>query len=432
MAIYGTTTIPSDQITVQSGGTYAVSAAFSTTVGLVGGMDKSNGSATPGDTVEVESSADAEAKFGADSELKRQTDLALANGAGTVYATPVSETQTTESFSSTGSDALGNAPVFDPNVHPEHDITAQDTTAGASVTVNVVYDSPPSAPSGGNEMNLNPVTGEWAADASSSYDITYTYGNYAGAITSTVKKVPRFVSVLTENTSVANDLLTNLTDYADDFDFMHGVVGAMPETDPSGYSDTFDDRRLVVVAASRGYLDAANTEMARTVGAVGGKQAGKELGDSTTYEALSGFADLHTKFTNSELGTLIDKQVYPIKQGGGIKVIKDMTTATDTKFERVYASEIVDESTEVSHQISQEFIGDQNTESNRFLLGESHASSFSEMEADDLLDAYSVAVSEGASADEVDVTIGLDVVDVMDTIDVNITVGDVITNGGAS
>lgn len=432
MATFGTNTIPSDQITVQSGGTYAISAAFSTTVGLVGGMDTTNGSATPGKTVTVESSADAATKFGEDSELKEQVDFALANGAGTIYATPVSETQTTESVSSTASGALSNAPALDPNVQPEHDITAQDTNEGASVDVNVVYDSPPDTPTTSNTINLNPVTGEFEADESSSYDITYTHGDYAGAITSTIKKVPRFVAVLTESTSVANDLLSNLKDKAKDFDFMHGIVGALPEVAPSEYSDNFDDRRLIVVAPSRGYTDAANTNMVRTMGAVGGKQAGKALGDSTTYEAVDGFADLNTKYTNQELGTLIDNQVYPLKQASGIQVVKDMTTSSDAKFERVYASEIIDESTEISHQISQNYVGEANTESNRFALGESHASSYSEMEEDNLLDAYTVRVSEGPNPDEVDVTIGLDVVDVMDVIDVEITVGDVITNGGAS
>lgn len=432
MTTFGTTAIPSDQITVRSGGTVAISAAFQTTVGLVGGMDTANGNATPGEVETVESSADAATLFGDDSELKEQVDLALANSAGTIYAVGVSETQNTETFAATGSGALTNTPALDPNVQPEHSISARDTVAASDVTVNIVYDSPPSTPADANTMNLNPVTGEWDADESTDYDITHSYGDYAGAITAVIKKVPRFVTVLTENTSVANDLLTNLNNYAQDFDFMHGVVGALPDVTPSSYTDSFDDRRLVVVAPSRAFTDTANTDMVRTTGAVGGKQAGKALGDSTTYEALNGFADLNNQYTNSELGTLIDNQVYPLKQASGIKVVKDMTTSTDAKFERVFASEITDESTEISHQISQQFIGEANTDSNRFALGESHASSYSEMESEDLLDAFHVSVSEGASSDEVNVDIGLDIVEMMDTIDVTITVGDVVTNGGAS
>jgi len=362
-------------------------------------------------------------------------DAALTNSAGTIYAVPVDETTgNTETFtgSQTGTLADPSGPVFDPNVQPEHEITAQDTVESTSVDVNIVYTSAPSQPTEANTINLNPVTREWAADESSDYEITYSYGDYSSAVTEVVKKVPRIVAVLTENTSVANDLLTELNSYDTGFDFMHGVVGAMPEVGASSYSDAFDDRRLSVVAPSRAYLDAAETEMARTIGAVGGKQAGKALGDSTTYESLNGFASLNTVYTNSELATLIDSQVYPLQQKGGIKVIKDMTTSTDTRFERVYVSEVVDEATEISHQISQNFIGQANTDDNRTALRESHASSYAEMSDADLLEAYAVSVSKGANDFEVDLDIGLDVIGVMDRIDVTVTVGDVVTNQGAA
>lgn len=434
--VYGTTGIPGDSVTVRSGGTVSISAAFETTLGLVGGADTSEGSATEGEVTTVESSSDAAAQFGEDSELKEQIDLAYANGAGTIYAVPVAETDNTESFTASSSGTLQdpNGPVFDPNVQPEHEITAQDTSASASVDVNIVYDtgSDISTPTESNTINLNPVTKEWEADESSDYDISYTYGDYSSAVTEIVTKVPRIVGVLTENTSVANDLVTELNTYDQDFDFMHTFVGAMPEVEASSYSDAFDERRLSVVASSRGYTDTAETNEVRSIGAVAGKQAGKALGDSTTYESISGLVSLRTSYTNSEISTLIDEQVYPIKQGGGITIIKDMTTSTDTRFERIYVSEIVDEATEISHQISQEFVGEANTADNRLSLRESHTSSYAEMDQDDLLEDYFVAVSKGADDFTVVVDIGLDVIGVMDTIDVTITVGDVVTNGGAA
>jgi len=432
---YGTNVIPSDQITVRSGGTVAISVAFETTLGLVGGMDTANGDATPGEVQTIASVPDAETAFGADSELAQviQTVYNQTSPPSEVYAVGVSETTgVTDSVTGADSGALDNAPVFDPNVQAEHTITAQDTVEGTSADVNIVYESPPPTPTEANTINLNPVTGEWAADESSDYDITYDYGDYATAISTLADRSPRFLSVLTENTSTANDLLSTLNNNASDFEFTHGIVGALPEVTPADYSDTFDARRLSVVAPSRAFTDSANTNMIRTTGAVGGKQAGKALGDSTTYEALGGFADLNTKYTNSELGTLIDSEVLPLKQGGGIKIIKDMTTSQDAKFERIYASEIVDEATEISHRISQQFIGEVNTSENRTALEASHRSSYSSMAGDDLLDNFAVTVTQGANDFEVDVNIGLDVVGIMDTIDVTITVGDVITNGGAS
>jgi len=431
--VYGATGIPSDSIEVRSGGTVAVSAAFETTLGLVGGYDAGNGSATEGEVTTVESTADADGAFGADSELAEQSALAFQNGAGTIYAVAVSETTVTGEAAGGQSGTLSNVPVFDPNIHDEESISATDT-GGTNPTVTIVYDSPPSTPTDADTVNVNPVTGEFEFDAAAtgSYEFDYAYGDYGGAITEVVKEVPRIVTVLTENTSVANDLLTELNTYDSDFDFMHGVVGALPEVDASTYTDSFDDRRLSVVAPSRGYTDSAETNEQRTLGAVGGKQAGKALGDSTTYEGLGGFASLRTSYTNSQLADLVDAQVLPLKQGGGIKVIKDMTTSTDSKFERIYASEIIDEATEISHQISQEFVGERNTDDNRLALRESHTSSYAEMQNDELLEAYNVAVSKGANDFEVTVDIGLDVIGIMDLIDVTITVGDVVKNEGAA
>jgi len=437
MAIFGTTAIPGDSIEVRSGGTVAIGAAFATTVGLVGGMDTNNGSATPGEVVEVASSADAATQFGEDSELKKQVDLVYQNGnISTIYAVAVSETEVTAESAGGTSGSLDDAPLFDPNVNAEHDITASDT-GGDDPTVEVVYDSPPATPSSADTVNVNPVTGEFEFDttADGSYEFDYEYGDYSTAIQTLAPKVPRTLAALTESVSVANDLVTELNSAAADFEFMHGQVGGGPEVDPSSYSDAIDERRLSIVVPSRAYTDAANTNEVRTLGATAGLQSGLALGNSSTYESLGGFVDIgrteDERYSNSELGTLIDSQVYPLKQGDRIFVVKDMTTSTDPRFERVYASEIVDEATEISHQISQQFVGELNTESNRFALGESHSTSYQEFVEDDLLDAYSVTVSEGADPDEVDVDIGLDVVDIMDTIDVTITVGDVVTNGGA-
>jgi hypothetical protein len=436
--VYGTTTIPSDEITVRSGQTVAISVAFDTTLGLVGGMDTSNGSATPGEVQEVLSVPDAEDEFGADSELATQVELALAQDEppSTIYAVGVSETTgETQTFTSTQSGTIDDAPVFDPNVQPEHEVTAQDTTEGVSADVNIVYATGAdiSTPSDANTINLNPITGEFEADESSDYDITYDYGDYTSAIDAIADKSPRTLGVLTESTPIVSDAKDDAESLATDFDFSHVIGGVYPETDASQYSDSFDSRRLSVVAAPRGFTDADNTNMARTIGAVAGKQAGKDLGDSTTYETLEGFADLNTKYTNSELGALIDEQVLPLKQGGGgIRIIKDMTTDTDTRFERIYASEIIDEATEISHRIAQNYIGTRNTDERRFSLRESHTSSYAEMADEDLLDDYHVTVRKGDTDFEVEIEIGIDVVGIMDTISVTITVGDVITNGGAS
>lgn len=432
---YGTTSIPSDQITVRSGGTVAIGVAFDRTLGLVGGMDTANGSATPGAVETIGSVPDAEGAFGADSELARVVDTAFAQNSPptTIYAVGVSETEVTAEAAGGSSGALANAPVFDPNVQPDHDIVAADTS-GTDPAVEIVYESPPPTPSSSDTVNVNPITGEFEFDAAAagSYEFDYVYGDYVSAISEVADKTPRVLTVLTESESVANDLLSEVQTKAQDFDFIRGVAGAGVEVDPSNYSDAIDARRLSLVAPARAYTDGANTEEVRTLGALGGKLAGKALGDSVTAEPLAGLVDLRRAYTNSELGNLIDAEVLPLKQGGGIKVVKDMTTSSTTKFERVYANEIVDEATEISHLIAEQYLGDRNTASRRVELENSHATSFRELQKGGLLEDFTVSTSKGADDFEVDVNVGLDVIGIIDTIDTEITVGDVVRNDGAS
>jgi len=433
---YGTNIIPSDFVTVQSGGTVAVGVATARTAGIIGGMDTDNGSATSGEVITITTPTQADNQFGENSELAQQIRLIFANGpVNTIYAVGVTETtDEVESFSGSSTATLAEAPVFDPNVNPEHDITIQDTVESASVEVTYDYTSPPSAPTEANTAAVNPTTGEVAFDESSDYDVTYDYGDYSSAITSLLPQVPRFVGICTENESVLNEYITEVNTYDVDFDFMHGIGGAQVALDSTSYTNNFDERRLGIVSAARGYLDAAETEEVRTVGAVVGKQAGKALGDSTTYEALTSIQSVKTTFTNNEAADLIDAGVLPLKRvGGSISVLKDVTTSSDPQFNRFYVSEITDEATEISHRISQSFIGRANTQENRILLQTNHEEAYDEMQSDELLDNYTIGVTEDASDDDaVNVTIGLDVVDIMDNINVEITVGDVIVNGGAS
>lgn len=424
--IYGTLEYPSDQITVEAGDTFVVGVAFERSVGLVGIGDTDTGSADEGTVYEVNTSAQATELFGSDSELQEQIDLAFLNGATRVYAVAVPVTETTETIGTASSGTLSEVPVLDPSLH-DTAISITDTTESATVETNIVYGTP-SSPTEANTANVNPVTGEIEFDESSDYEITYEHGSYSTAITDVVSESPRSVAVCTENTTVANDLLTELESADDNFDFSTGYVGASPEIDAGSYSDNFDSRRLVVTHASRGFFDEAESNMGRTVGAIAGKQAGKPLGDSTTYESVGGFASLYEPPEKSEYSDLIDSQVLPLANDGGIFIVKDMNTSTEPKFERIFVSEILDEATGNVHIIAQNFIGEPNRPEVRSDFADSLTQSLSELSADGLLDAFSVAVAEGADNFTTDVTIGVDIISVIDNADIDITVGDVVTN----
>ena len=427
--VYGTTVIPSDQITVVGGGTIAISTAFAQDAGLVGGMDVENGTGESGEVYELRSVSRAVDLFGEDSELARAVRATISNGVQTVYAVGVPETEATEEDTD-DSGTLENAPLFDPNVHPDHEISV---TAGVeTLDVRIVYDSPVSADADEDEVLINPITGEWAADESDTYEFVYTYGSYTEAINDVADRVPRILAVCTESNDIANELAETLNSNATEFDFTHGVVGAQPELDPTGFELLQDEPRLSVVAPARSFTDDAQTRQVRTAAAVGGHLASLPLGSSSTYDSLSGLTGLAETYSPNDAGSLIDAGVLPVMRDGRILVVKDMTTADDVRFERVYSNEIVDEATEISHLISQQFIGELNTQTNREDLLDSHDSAYLEMKNDrpPLLDNYSVDVND-TGGNVVELTIGLDVVNVIDNIEVQIVVGDVITNGGA-
>ena len=424
--VYGTLNYPSDQITVEAGNTFVVGAAFERSVGLVGVGDTANGDADEGTVYEVNTSSRARTLFGEDSELQEQIDLAFLNGATRVYAVAVPVVEATETIESASNGVLGEVPALDPQLH-DTSIDITDTVESASVETNIVYETPTS-PTDANTANVNPVTGEIEFDESADYEITYEYGEYGTPITDVVAESPRSLAVCTENTTVTNDLVTELETVDDNFDFITGYVGASPVVDAGNYTDSFDTRRLSVAHASRAYFDEAETNMGRTVGAIAGKQAGKPLGDSTTYEGVGGFASLYEPPRKSDYQDLIKSQVLPLANDGGIFIVKDMTTSTEPKFERIFASEILDETTENVHIIAQNFIGEPNIPEVRGDLTDSLSASLTELVADDLLNGFSVAVTEGAGDFTVDVDIGADIISVIDNADINISVGDVVTN----
>lgn len=442
MPTYGSLSIPNTQISTRNAGTVSVSAAFNSAVCLIGGYDTANGAATAGELTEVSDITDAQDKFGDPSELTRQTALAFANGASTVYGVPVAETSTTENFAATSSGTLTNVP-FDPNVQPEHDITAEDD-GGTTITVNEVYDYPPTAPSDADTINLNPVTGEWVADSSDTYDITYDYGDYANAVTGSnfLDQEPRFTALLVDGERATTEIAAEMNAAADNFNtFGRSVFGGEVGRAPSAYSDSTDDQRLIASAIPR--ANSVNDNEVRTAGIVAAKAASASLGQSITYSTVTGIDELLPRFSPygpSEASKFInDHEALPLLGIGGVRVVKGITTSTTPKFGRIHKVEIVDEVTELTNVTARQFISEPNTPAVRSDLRNSIVSfleSFSNdtpplLAATDGAQPYSVTVTS-ASDTQIEIAIGIDVLDVMETFDITINVGDVITNGGAA
>jgi hypothetical protein len=442
----GTTQIPSDEITIDAGSTVNIGFAFDRTTGFVGGMDTSNGSASPNTVQEVSNPTDAKNLFGDDSELHRAAKICFQSNVDTLYAVGVSETDDTyTSGNDETSGTLANSPVFDPNLHGDESITATDDSAN-DITVNIVYDDVPSQPSEADTINLNPHNGEWQADASDTYTIEYTYGDYDSGIDELLTESPRTVAVGTETASVGQRLAddgsattTDLTDRAKGFNFAHGFIGADPVGDnedtssyASGYSDSIDEKRLSIAVSPRGYTDTNETEEARTVWGLAAQHAVATLGSSLTRNTLRGYESLRSDFSVDSLEILIDNNLLPLRDEPPVTIVKDETTSEEPAFGRVYGNQIADEATERIHLVSSQFIGNNfNTDESRRRLRRSYRNALLEIEnaSPPLLNAFSVNVSADATDDnQVDAEIGIDIVDVVDTVDVELAVGDVIVN----
>jgi len=331
-ALEGTLNVKGTPTTSRAGTTNAVA--------VVGGYDSANAASgvTAGESTTVTDPTSADETFGT-SELSRVVQTVAANGIQTIYGVPVSETQNTESISSGTSITLTETP-FDPNLHPDHDITVTDTDTSTDLTVNIVYEDPVPTPTESDTANVNPRTRAVETDASGNYDIDYTYGDYDAAIETAVDLPVRSVGVCTEDSAVKSTLQTELANVAADFNFKRGFVGAHPEiatSDISSYSPDVEDWRVVEVAPARGVgADGA----VRTVGAVAGFMSSQPIGPdgSGLYDSVSGLTDLNTAYRPSEAKNF--SQVTAITRNGVIGVA-ETTSATD-QFSEIYKVEVID------------------------------------------------------------------------------------------
>lgn len=416
---------------------------LNTDVAIVGGYDEADSAAdvNAGEVTEVTSSTEAESQFGATSELARQARLAFRNGAGTVHGIPVPETQTTESFgtsTATSSGTLSNGAVLDPRTNPDEQITAQDVTGSTSVTVNLV-DGTPSTPANSNTINLNPVTREWEADASSEYEITYTYGDYDTAIGAAAGEEVRALAVCSENDTVKADLRTDLEDAEKNFRFLRGIVGSMTDIQPldiGDYQPAEEDWRIVEVAPARGQDEDGEVS---TVGAIAGLVAGQpvDVSGSITFNTVSGLESLDIEYTPLQAEDF--EQVTAITDE--FEVAEGVTTSAETGFRDIYKVEIIDLVVENLYARIKDFRGGSNSQGSRRLFAsrlKRLLGSYSAPDAQPPLLAtadgtqpYYVSQDTGATDTETDIQVGIEVAPIAKTVNLDLSVGP-IEFGGAT
>ena len=415
---YGTSATVGDQIHIIPGASTPVAGPFAMDAGVVGGMNVDDGDAEAGEAVTLNTLSDAVDEFGEESELYYQSRLALRNGAERVIAVGVEETEI-EAESLEAGGTLENFPIFDPTVHPDHEISVSDGME--DIDVEIVYDDADVDEAAENTVIINPITGSYDADETG-YDIDYTFGAYESAIDAIADASPRSVAVCTEDESLGDYLAGALEDVASDFEFAHGYIGA-PRGSAANYEHDMDEPRASIVHASRAMV---GDQEVRTLGAVAGEHASLRLGKSSTNNTIRGIDSLVDNFSPQEASELADNRVMPVIYDGVYKVFMDQTTSMEANLSRVYANEIVDEGAHRLHNVNDGYIGEPQTDANLENIAEAYHSTLTDMRRNrdpPLLDGFTVTLD--TSGNNVIVTVGYDVIGIIDRIETRIIVGEV-------
>lgn len=373
MATFGG--FPGVQIQTQGGGIAGVQVGSEEILVLFGEADLANGTASVEDPTQIGARTEADKKFGDGSELADAMKEALGNGANIdyLYGVAVATTSVTdETFSSSSSGTLANAPI----VEDLSTITVTDTVDATDATVEFRYDSPPSAPSNADTVHINPLTGEWAADSSSDYEFDYEYQEWSNAFDAADNVVSEgetaVYAPLSEAESVASTLSSKVNTLRGEYQMVKGLMGAQPNANSSEsppdpryntgtYSDAIDNDSMFLIAPAR-RQDSTKT----IIGGVAGLFAGHAINEPVYNDAVSAYTDLEQKLARSEAQDFRDNQVIPVRQAGSIRVKDNLSTSTASDWERdFWRRRIVDRVILLSKQVGEATVGRINDERTR-------------------------------------------------------------------
>lgn len=419
-----------------------VSVGTTNAISIVGGYDKSQAadSVVAGEAIGVNGGTQAARLFGEGSELHRAVAAATANPVGTVYAVPLPEVETTETVTGVSSGTLNNAPVFTEAFNPEHTITVTDTQSATSMTVEISYATPLEAPTESDTIVINPETGDFIADASSDYDINYTYGEYSEAVASAVSQPVRYASILTSNTGMGNLLLSEITEEVRNGSFMRGIMGASPSIEVgavSDYAPTVTSNRIIQIAPSHAMNRLGHV---RTAAAVSGLLAAQpvDADGSITYDDVNGLTELGTKYRPTEAEQFSQVTALDRTQ----TVVGGQTTANESQFRDIYAVEIMDFVADAALDIANDFKGGGLFDDRIRLLRnaiERVLTSFANQRPPLLADPesdnpqpFDVTIQQGASESTLPVVISIDPAPIMEEINITLNVGEISSFEGAA
>ena len=319
---------------------------------------------------QINARREADTNFGSGSELADGMREALGNGANIdfLYGVAPRRFNVVGEIQSTASGTLTNAPIWEEDVSDESNISAltvvDDDESGTDLEVRYSYDDDLSAPGdaptddvGATEtVVVNPLTGEYIADQSPVGDLQFDYKYLdwqsafeAGPVTRVVQEDETGVyDVLSDSDLVSIDANSAAATRRGAFQLVNVLSGAEPnnneliEDDSGGYVRR--DARFDTGAYSQGSVDSdyyfklapvRQENTPRTIlGGVGGLFAGNPISDPIYNDPVSGYTDLEQRFTKADADNMRGEQVIPIRQAGSIRVKDNLSTSTETDWER--------------------------------------------------------------------------------------------------
>lgn len=428
MVTIGDTTLPGVQTTVESDRSFAVSGGSPGTPGLVGEADLVNGSATAGTVYRITTPVEARNRFG-DSLLGNSVGDALQAGAYPVYAVATPEATATDDLSgvSSTSGTLANAPVSDESSDTSFIID------GNPKTTIVTLDDPYTKNPGTDEVYVNHVTSDYELDTvpgdtdSTNDTVEYTYYDYATGIQNLGSEEGDeidFMFCLTEESASVDALEAEVDRLESEYGFALGVGGAGLNVDPANYANPYDNSRMQLLYPTR------TDEGHSILGAYAGLRSAIGIEASVMRKRLRKVDTARRTLTKSEKEDLDAENVVPVEnRSPGVRIRTDATSVLDSNSAEASMRDglsrlIVDYVTEITHDVSDDFIGSLHTQDNRNSMRSMISNRLSELVESNAIIAFTVTVQE-VDAYTAEVNVSVETVKPLRNVIANVTAGEV-------
>jgi hypothetical protein len=420
---------------------------------------------SPETAEQINARREADTTFGDGSELADAMREALGNGANIDYLYGVAPRRynVADETQSTQSGTLNNTPIWEENVADESNIQAiavEDDTGSVTMTVEYDYSSPPAQPSAAETVAINPLTGEYAADAApdGDYQFDYKYLDWQSAfdaadVTQVVQEDETGIySAISDSDVVSGDLNSTVSTHRGDYKLINALSGAQPNTNEVITSDgqtlasdhtnyTRRDAQYDTGSFSQGSVDADHyfklapvreaNEPKTVLGGVSGLFAGNPISDPIYNDPVSGYGELEQSFTKADADNMRSENVIPIRQAGSVRVKDNLSTSTESDWERdFWRRRIADRVILIGKTIGDTIIGRINDEQTRNAAARLIRAEIRELVNDRLLQPntdgetnwYVDVYEDSTNSNEVNIDIGFTPYGIVKRVDESITI----------